>query len=289
MSHGRLCWFFLTNNKGQSMERQKSATPTYKIPIRQIVANTNPRNPLSEELRRQGWTVFDPPPESSPTKLPLWQMATSNEEADRQQFATLMQTYDPEFVDWAHTFVSQGQLQPVEVRDNGKRKDGENTYTLIFGCRRCLAILYNWCLLGVPKEPLIEARLEKGNNVSLMHRAIIENIRRDPNKIEVAQAIKWAINQGQTIEEAATQQGCTPQTIKNKLALLDLPLDQQKQIAAGKLTATKAIKEAKPTDNSKPKMRPRKEIEAARSDFADGHPCARILDWILGRAEDFKV
>jgi hypothetical protein len=38
------------------MERE-AATKVYRIPVRRIVANTNPGNPLSKELQKLGHSV----------------------------------------------------------------------------------------------------------------------------------------------------------------------------------------------------------------------------------------
>ncbi len=39
------------------MKDRKESKKSYTIPIRQIIANTNPRNPLSQALQKQGYTV----------------------------------------------------------------------------------------------------------------------------------------------------------------------------------------------------------------------------------------
>lgn len=183
------------------MERKESKRKAYLIPVRRIVANTNPRNPLSQKLQELGYGVFASA-EGVPT---LWSLATSDNPEDRQRYVQLIEEQDPELAQIANTLLSVGQLEPVEVRANGKRANGDNTYTLVFGCRRCLAVLYNWCVLGKPKEPLVEAFLEKGNEAQLLHRAVIENIRKDPNPIEVARAMQYALNNGETEREVAAQ------------------------------------------------------------------------------------
>ncbi len=271
-------------------ERKESKTKPYLIPVRSIVANTNPRNPLSPELQKQGWTVFGTP---DPTEgRMLWALATSDNPEERTTFVELMQQFDPDFVAWAGTFLTQGQLQAVEVRDNGKNAKGENTYTLVYGCRRCLAILYNWCLLGKPAEPVVEAKLVKGNNASLLHRAVVENQRKQPNPLEEAHAIKYAVNNGQSEEEVALEQGLSITTIKNRLALLGLPPEVQKKIAAGTLTATKALKEKVPPANGdggkKPRLRSRKTIEEALEEFNPDTKEGKVLAWVLGRRDNFR-
>ena len=216
-------------------------------------------------------------------------MAVGDDPAQRAEFVKLMQEHDPEFATWAATFLTQGQLQPVEVRDNGKRADGASTYTLVFGCRRCLAILYNWCLIGKPREPVVEAHLAKGNNNTLLHRAVIENFRRNQSPLDEARAIKIALNNGQTKKEVADEYGVTVQTIVNRLALLDLPPDEQRAIEEGRMKKTVAVQKARDSNAPpKPKMRPRKVIEQALSEFVEDRKEYKILAWVLGQVENFK-
>ncbi len=290
-------------------EREDSKTKIYRIAARSIVQNTNPRHPFPS-LEAKGWQVFKEPS--------LWALATSDSAEDRAKFVALMQENDPEFVMWAGTFLTQGQLQPVEVRDNGKNKAGVTTYTLVYGCRRTMAILLNWCMLGKPKEPIVEARLAKGNNVSLLQRAGVENTQRAPTKMEQARLWKMFLNNGQTEEEIARDQGVTAQTVRNRLALLELPEEVQKKVETGQVTATKALAAAsaekkgevgavenlasdKPVESSPsspptapasssstPRVRPKKVLEEALSEFVSGTTEYRVLAWVLGLRDNFR-
>ena len=275
------------------MERKEAKRKTYLIPVRRIVANTNPRNPLSQPLQELGYGAF-----ASLGELPaLWSLATSDHPEARQRYAKLIEAQDPELASLGATLLSVGQLEPVEVRDNGKRADGENTYTLVFGCRRCLAILYNWCVIGKPKEPVVEAFMVKGNEGTLLHRAVIENIRKDPNPIEVARAMQYALNNGETEKEIAAQYGIVVQTVKNRLALLELPLETQRRIAAGRLKPSKALELANGSEGQdgakmsggKARLRRRKEIEAAQQEFSSSSSEGRrwLGCWAIGTP--FKV
>jgi len=259
-------------------ELADSRAKVYLIPVRSITSNTNPRQALSASLDAQGWTVFH-------GDQPIWPLATSDNPEERAQYVKLIQDFDPEIVAMANTMLTQGQLQAVEVREGGS-KSGDHSYTLSFGCRRCLAILYNWCLLGKPKEPVVNATMIKGNEGQLLQRAIVENIRKQPNAIEEAKTIKMLINNGQSKEEVATELGFTTKTLGNRLKLLGLPPEQQKKIEAGKLTATKALaeKNGTPAKTTKP-MRTRKEVTAAMEEFPESRPERKVLEWMLGMRE----
>lgn len=240
--------------------RQVSKAQQYRIDLRQVTENHNPRNPIPAGTQRA--TAFDRPyglftGESvlhgdMPIKLDLWQLGVSSEPMERSKFCELMEM-DEEFVAWAATFLTTGQLEAVELRDNGRKGDKENTYTLVFGARRCLAILYNWAKQGGRGTPWVNAVLApKVNQTGLLHRSIIENMRQDPNPMETARAIQMAINQQQTEEEVAQTYGRSVSWVKNQLALLALPVDVQKKVEARTLKPTKALEDGKPKSDKAP-------------------------------------
>lgn len=297
----------------QVVGRSEAKGKVYRIKVSSIVANTNPRNPLSQSLKNLGYTAFG-------GDMPVWELATSEDPGQRAKFCELMQAHDEEFCNWATTFMTQGQLQPIEVRDNGGKAGKESTYTLVFGCRRCLAILYNWCMTGKPSEPIVEARLAKGSNVNLLHRAFVENERRNPSILEEAESIQMAINAGCEEEEVAKARGYSISTIRNRLALLNLEPAVQKKVRDGKITATKALnlyKEAssnghtngsvpissllgeEPAESTtseqlaaatatEPKIRVRskKEILAVLDEYSPGTETHKALSWVLGLREE---
>lgn len=252
--------------------RKLSQKKTYEIPIRKINSNTSPRNPLSKALQDDGWNVFG-------DGKSIWALAVSEDADQRAEYVRLIRDYDPDIASMAMTILSQGLLQSIEVREGGS-----GTFTLVFGCRRCLAVLYNWCVLGKPKEPIIQGSLVKGNTNHLLHRAITENIRKQPSAVEEAKAINWAINNGETRQEICEQYGFSESTLKSRLAILELPPDKQKKIHEGKLTVAKAMAVAKEANGhvaAKP-LRKRKEIEEAMAEYRDGTPTRKALEWVLG-------
>jgi ParB/RepB/Spo0J family partition protein len=257
-------------------ELAESRSKVYSVPIRQITSNTNPRQALSAELDKQGWKVFD-------GEKAVWPLATSDDQAERAKYVELIKEFDPEIEAMAATMLTQGQMQAVEVREGGSGK-----FTLVFGCRRCLAILYNWCLLGKPKEPMVNATMEKGNSVRLLQRALVENVRKNQSPLEEATTIRMLINNGQQPSEVANELGYSIGTINNRLALLDLDPKVQKRIKDGSLTATAALAEKNGNGHPKQKIRSRKEIEEAAEEFIVGTPQRSVLDWLLCRTEKIK-
>lgn len=213
----------------------------------------------------------------------IWKLATSDDAAERAAFVKLIQDFDPEIASMASTILSQGLLEPVEVAEGGSKK-----FRLVFGARRCLAILFNWCLLGKPKEPMIQAFLEKGNATHLLHRALVENIRKPQSVIEEARVIKMALNNGEDKADVCRQLGMSIATVNSRLALLDLDPKQQKKLHEGK-ASVKEVKEEVAKKNGThvevKRMRSRKEVEQAATEYREGTPQRKVLDWMLGLTE----
>lgn len=135
-----------------------------------------------------------------------------------------------------------------------------------------------------------EAHLAKGNNNALLHRDVIENSRRNQSPIDEARAIKIALNNGQTKKEAANEYGVTVQTNANRLALLDLPLDQKRANEEGRFKKTVAVQKARNSSTPpRPKMRPRNVIEKAMSEFAEHRTEYKVLAWVLGKTENSQL
>jgi ParB/RepB/Spo0J family partition protein len=262
---------------------KNSSRPTYDVNIRSITGNTNPRNPLSNSLQSQGWDCMF-------GEKQVWSLAVSDHAEGRARYVQLIQDFDPELASLAATILSQGLLEPVEVCEGGGGK-----FRLVFGARRCLAILFNWCLLGKPKEPIVQAFLQKGNATTLLHRAVVENIRKPQSVIEVARAIKIALNNGEGKDEIGRQLGMSLSTVDSRLKLLELEPKEQAKIHAGEVTVKDAKrihaeKNGKATpasdDGDKPPpLRKRKEIEAALEEFAETKSEYRALAWVLGLRE----
>jgi len=259
---------------------KNSARPTYDIQVRAISGNTNPRNPLSASLQDQGWDCMS-------GEKKLWELAVSDHADERAKYVQLIQDFDPEIASLAATILSQGLLEPVEVCEGGTGK-----FRLVFGARRCLAVLFNWCLLGKPKEPIIQAFLVKGNATKLLHRAAVENIRKPQSVVEVARVIEQSVNMGEDKDEIARQLGMSRSTVDQRLKLLELPAKTLKAIQEGKISVKEAKEQHAETNGhtkspaEKPvPLRKRKEIEAALAEFADTTKEYKALAWVLGLRE----
>lgn len=223
---------------------KESPKKVYRIDVRSITSSlhNNHRYPGTQEMQDQGYGLYEPLA-THPDLKPLWQMATSEDPAERGEFLRVMNLYegrnpsDQTIIDLAHSIYAcvGGQINPINVRDNGI-KNGKQTFTLIAGHRRMMAILYLWCN-GMIKAPEINACLQKGNNLSLGAMQVDENIqRKQVSPIVVAQIYNRDLQNGATIAQIAEAHAVSEATVNARLMLLELEPAEQRKVELRKLS-----------------------------------------------------
>jgi len=136
------------------------------------------------------------------------------------------QVFDPDALrDLADSIREHGVLQPLIVRQNGKR------YTLIAGERRLRAAK----LAGLGAVPVISREISDGE---MKEWALIENLQReDLNAMEEALAYEMLLDApGATQDSVSKRVGKSRSHVANMLRLLKLPLSVQQALRAEKLT-----------------------------------------------------
>lgn len=127
-----------------------------------------------------------------------------------------------------------GVLQPVVVRplaeDDPRRADGD--FELIMGERRLRATKAS----GRTEIPAI---IRETNDEDMLRDALLENLHRaELNPLEEASAYRQLLDDfGCTQDELAERIGRSRPQISNTLRLLNLPVDVQRRVAAGVLSA----------------------------------------------------
>lgn len=127
-----------------------------------------------------------------------------------------------------------GVLQPVVVRpladDDPRRAEGE--YELIMGERRLRAT-------KASGRTAIPAIIRDTNDEDMLRDALLENLHRaELNPLEEASAYRQLLDDfGCTQDELAERIGRSRPQISNTLRLLNLPVDVQRRVAAGVLSA----------------------------------------------------
>lgn len=119
-----------------------------------------------------------------------------------------------------------GVLQPLLVRPAGRG------FELIAGERRLRAA----ARVGLQEVPILVVETDDAGS---LERALVENLHRsDLNPIEEAAALRQLMDEGGLTQEAlAVKLGRNRVTVTNALRLLDLPLDTQALLIAGRLSA----------------------------------------------------
>lgn len=147
--------------------------------------------------------------------------------------------FDPAALMELSMSISQdGIIQPIIVR-----KSGAGEYQIIAGERRWRAAKS----AGLKQVPVI---VREADDNKVLELAIVENIQRaDLNPIELALAFaRMADELGLSHDEIGEKTGQNRATISNTIRLLQLPVDLQNLVAAGRLSAGHARALLKITD-----------------------------------------
>jgi ParB family transcriptional regulator, chromosome partitioning protein len=155
-------------------------------------------------------------------ELPLVKV-TPNKNQPRQSFK------EQSLNELAESIREFGIIQPIMVRS----LDGGGLYEIISGERRYKAAK----MLGLATVPCIIN--QNVDDISSLEMALIENIQRDDlTPIELSHTFKQLIDEFKlTHEELSKRIGKSRTTITNSLRLLLLPLEVQKMVDEGNLSA----------------------------------------------------
>ena len=147
------------------------------------------------------------------------------EEIDPNPFQPRIDWDDTELSSLTISIQQQGILQPVVLRNMGKR------YQLIAGARRLRAAI----LAGLKTVP---AFIREADDKQMMVLALLENIQRqDLNPMEKAEAFSRSCNEfSMTQEELGRQVGISRSAVANFQRLMELPDPVKLMVRSGKLS-----------------------------------------------------
>lgn len=137
------------------------------------------------------------------------------------------------------SIMEQGVLEPIQVRKNGTGKDGP-IVEVVFGRQRVKnAREANRRLRKLGRPPVrVSATWFRGDDKQAVGNMMAENmVRRDVNPLERAELMQRYIRYGSSEREVAVVAGCTVQTVKDTLRLLDLSPEIQAAVTTGALPA----------------------------------------------------
>lgn len=140
------------------------------------------------------------------------------------------------------SIMEKGVVQPLVIY-----ADGDDAYVGIGHQRRINAIEANRRLVAQGKPPvLVPCLLRKEDDIGiLVIRAMENNIRSGDSIMERAKAMQQLQERGATTKDLAISFGCTDQTVRNTLDLLDCDAKVQRKVVSGELPAIAATKLAK--------------------------------------------
>lgn len=136
--------------------------------------------------------------------------------------------------DLADSIKEVGLLQPIVARTDGTR------LIVVAGHRRLAALKH----LRWATAPVIVVPSMRPDHV-LAAMLIENNQRADLDPIEEATAYRRLIDGGLTQQEAAKRVGRSVSTVLNRLALLDLPTEEQDEIRAGVMPVSHVLDRAR--------------------------------------------
>jgi ParB family chromosome partitioning protein len=130
-----------------------------------------------------------------------------------------------------HSLKEIGLLQPIVVRSIAPTKEGAD-FEIVAGERRWRAAHQ----AGFSQIPVI---IRQTNDDALLRDSLLENLHRAQlNALEEASAYQQLLNDfGCTQEELSKRIGRSRPTITNTIRLLNLPLNVQRRVAAGVISA----------------------------------------------------
>lgn len=204
-----------------AQEKQREGAPKKKVKGAPTVGGT-PRGPVkgAPTVTAAKDNVMQPVPVGARyQEVPLGQIIP-NPKQPRQVFD------EDELAELVHSIREFGLLQPIVVRDT---KDG---FELIMGERR-------WRAASKAGLKHIPAIVRETSDEDMLRDALLENIHRvQLNPLEEAAAYEQLLKEfGVTQEQLADKLGRSRPVITNAIRLLRLPVDVQRRVAAGVLSA----------------------------------------------------
>ena len=167
----------------QELRRRRKPRNYLEIDIADIVSAVENLRDAVPRLSAEGYGVFQ-----GTTKQPasLASLALSKDSLQQKDYLTLIEDHEPEIESLAGNLATMGLLEPIRVRTTEEK----NKYDLIFGCRRCLAWLYNFAKSGGKIPSRITAEVVEAEGKDSLLTSLSENLRVEPSPIDEAKSFR---------------------------------------------------------------------------------------------------
>ncbi len=217
------------------MKTEKTTRTYIEVYIADIVSAVENLRDAVPRLSNEGFGIFEG---NDKQKDSLVSLALSDDALRQKQYIKLIEEHEPEIEALADNMATMGLLEPICVRP----AEEKGKFDLIFGCRRCLAWLYNYAKSAGKIPARITAEVvDADGRVSLLS-SLSENMRVDPSPIDEAKSFrKLEKTFGMKAKEIAKATGKDEKVVRDRLKLLKLPLDVQEKVHLRKLAQHKAL------------------------------------------------
>lgn len=223
-----------------TLEELQTLLAGYGYPDKAVMAQR--RGEILRDLNHGGETA---PEDPTPAPAPVAPSSAESDTPAAGRLATIDVTRlhpDPtnprdtltDIEDLADSIKEVGLLQPIVARTDGTR------LIVVAGHRRLAALKH----LRWATAPVIVVPSMRPDHV-LAAMLIENNQRADLDPIEEATAYRRLIDGGLTQQEVAKRVGRSVSTVLNRLALLDLPAEEQDEIRAGVMPVSHVLDRAR--------------------------------------------
>jgi ParB/RepB/Spo0J family partition protein len=256
------------------MSAKKSTRDFVELNIGDICSADENLRDAVPHLSIKGYGIFHGTDEHQDSLVSL---ALSEDSLKQTTYVKLIEEQEPDIESLAANMATMGLLEPIRVRLSGEK----GKYDLVFGCRRCLAWLFNYARSAGKIPARITAEIVETEGKDALLTSLSENIRVEPSPIDEARSFKKLEKAfAMKASEIASAMGKDVKIVRERLKLLKLPLEIQEKVHLGKLAQKKALAyldddRTAVASSDHRKLPPIKEIErlynAARDQLPDGY------------------
>lgn len=208
------------------------------INLKEIVSNTQNSRKALPNLMRDGWGIFQVPPDSD--KPTLQSKALSDDPKEKADFCKLIEKSEPGIVESANNVAKIGQLQNPRVRVIA----GQDGLDLVLGARRSVIAMYLHAKYN--RDATMDVSVVDCDDANAFLMASSENYYRlNPDPVEEGlQLAELKKKFNMTNEQMESHTGIPWQTVRNRILLATsnrLTPVQRTAVSKGDLTVTKAM------------------------------------------------
>jgi ParB/RepB/Spo0J family partition protein len=217
------------------MKTQKTTRTYVELDISDIVSAAENLRDAVPRLSTEGFGIFQGTDSQQDSLISL---ALSQDSLLQRKYVKLIEDNEPEIEALAANMATMGLLEPIRVRP----AEEKGKYDLIFGCRRCLAWMFNYAKSAGKIPARMTAEIVDAEGKDSLLCSLSENMRAEPSPIDEARSFKRLEKTfGMKASEIGDAMGKDVKTVRERLKLLKLPLELQEKVHLGKMAQSRAL------------------------------------------------